>query len=117
MSFTSLLVNKVSVYRPTTTYTKGVPSKDYPSTATAKNVKCNIQAGSQYGIMGQGALVPKIHGYETEELYVVFFEYGSNVQKDDKVIDEKGRTFIVKTMPEDVSGRAHHVEALLGLEE
>jgi len=118
MSFLGLLVNTVSIYRPTVTYVKGVATKTYPGTATHESVACSIQfhrAGA-LGI-GGGSQQPTSHGYETIEGWWIGFDYGTDVLKDDKLMDERGRVFIVQTVPVDVTGRQHHIECFLSLQE
>ena len=110
MSYDELLVNTIEVFRPTVTYVKGVSNKVYPVVATGTNIKCNIQFLSS----GQ---VPKEYGYEVEGSWWGFFEYGANVLKDDKIVDEDDREFIVKSMPLDTVGLKHHIEARLAIEE
>ena len=106
MSFESLLVNKVTISRPTVAYTDGVSSKAY--TVLSTKTKCNIQWTS-----AKSALNSLRKGFELKEGWNAFFKYAVNLKVDDKVEDEKGRTFIVKTDPEDVTGRKHHVEVVL----
>ena len=107
MSYSGLLVNKVSVFRPTVTYLKGRPTKTYAASDT--DVPCNIQY-----ITGK-ALTPTVHGYEDVEGWTAFFEFGANIQKDDGLIDEKGREFIIQSVPADVTGREHHMEVRLDI--
>ena len=117
MSFDSLLINIVTITRPTITYSYGVPTKTYTSVATG--VKCSIQyrGGGGFGIGGGGALIPTAHGYEVVEGWIAAFKYGIDVNKDDRLTDERGRTFIVKSDPIDVTGRSHHIESQLAIEE
>lgn len=116
MSFLGLLVNKATILRPAVTYVKGVPTKTYTSVAT--NLACSIQylSGGSY-FFGLGSQVPTEGGYETIEGWFGAFEYGANIQKDDKLVDEKSRIFIVKSVPVDVVGREHHIEAQLAIQE
>lgn len=109
MSYTGLLVNRVSVNRPSVSYTKGRSKKEYDLEAT--DVPCNIQY-----ITGK-ALTPTVHGYEDVEGWTCFFEFGANIQKDDSLMDEKGREFIVQSAPADVTGRKHHMEMRLDIQE
>lgn len=109
MSYSGLLVNKVSVFRPTVAYTKGRSTKTY--TAGDTDVPCNIQY-----ITGK-ALTPMVQGYENVEGWTCFFEFDADILKDDKLTDEKGREFIVQSAPVDITGRKHHVEARLDIQE
>lgn len=116
MSFKSLLVNTVDVSRPSVTYAKGVPTKTYASVATG--VICNIQyLRGGVGGFGFGSQHAAEQGYEIEEGWFAAFEYGANVSKDDMLVDEKGREFIVKSSPQDVVGRKHHIECNLAIVE
>lgn len=116
MSFHSLLVNTVTVSRPSVTYVKGVPTKSYASVVT--ELICNIQyMRGGVGGFGFGSQHTTEHGYEIEEGWFGAFEYGANVRKDDLLTDEKGREFIVKSSPQDVVGRKHHVECALAIQE
>jgi len=112
MSFSSGLVNTVSIYRPTTTFGVGGKSvKTYAEVDTG--VACNIQAvNSQRDNFSRDT-----GGYEFQSEWMAFFEYGIDIQKDDKIIDEKSRTFIVQSSPEDMVGRKHHIEVGLAKEE
>ena len=112
VSYSSLLVNTCSVYRPTVTYTKGRANKAYGA-AVATGVRCNIQWHSG----GTDTQHAREQGYTVIEGWFGFFEYGVDVQKDDRIVDEKGRSFIVKSVPVDVTGRKHHIESGLEIEE
>jgi len=116
VSFLGLLVNSVAVSRPTVAYSKGVATKTYTGVAT--NLACSIQylSGGGY-FFGLGSQVPTEGGYEVIEGWFGAFEYGANIQKDDKLVDEKSRIFIVKSVPVDVVGREHHIEAQLAIQE
>ena len=106
MSYNSLLVNKVTISRPTVAYTDGVSTKSYSVISTS--TKCNIQwisAASSFDFQNKG--------FELNEGWVGFFKHAVNLKVDDKLSDEKGRIFIVKTSPEDTTGRKHHVECRL----
>uniref|UniRef100_A0A6M3M7X1 Head-tail joining protein n=1 Tax=viral metagenome TaxID=1070528 RepID=A0A6M3M7X1_9ZZZZ len=109
MSYSGLLENKISIFRPTVTYLKGRPTKTYVAGDT--DVPCNIQY-----ITGK-ALTPAVHGYEDVEGWRIFFEYDADIQKDDKLTDERGRVFIVQSAPIDVTGRKHHIECLVDVQE
>lgn len=115
MSFAGLLINTVTVYRPTVSYTKGAATKTFVSVATG--VKCNIQFSTGVAGYGQGSIQVTTHGQETAEDYWAAFEHGADVQKGDKIVDEDGRSFIIVTAPIDVVGREHHIEAKLALDE
>lgn len=110
MSFSGLLINKVSVVRPTVTYTRGRPSKTYTDTV-ATGVPCRIQYVTKEDIY------PKDQGYEFASGWNAFFEYGANIRKDDQITDERGRVFIVQSSPTDVTGKSHHPEVKLQLVE
>ena len=116
MSYDNLLVNKVSVYRPTVSYTKGRSTVTYPSSATSSNVPCNIQYLFGAGVSG-GTREVTAHGFETEGGWWGFFKYGASIQKDDKIVDENSRSFIVLSGPLDVVGRQHHQEVRLSVVE
>ena len=116
MSLLSLLVNRVTVSRPTVTYVKGVSSKTFTEVTT--DLPCSIQylTGGGY-FFGLGSQVPTVSGYETIEGWFGAFEFGADIQKDDKIVDEQSRTFIIKSAPTDVVGRKHHIETQLALQE
>jgi len=116
MSYESLLVNTISVYRPTVSYTKGRSTVTYPTTATAKNIHCNIQYVFGGGVAA-GTREVTGHGFETEGGWMGFFMLGANIQKDDKIVDEDGRSFIILSNPLDVVGRGHHMEVRLSVVE
>ena len=108
MSYSGLLINTCSVFRLTVTYTKGRSKKNYaPVPGT---LKCRIQ----WHKGGTDTQHAREQGYEVIEGWFGFFEYGANLQKDDGIIDERGREFIVKSVPVDVTGMKHHIES--GLE-
>lgn len=111
MSYSGLLINTCNVFRPTVTYTKGRPSKAYA--AGAVGIKCRIQ-WHKGGTDTQHAREP---GYTVIEGWFGFFEYGANIQKDDRIVDEKGRSFIIKSVPADVTGMKHHIECGLEIRE
>ena len=106
MSYNSLLVNEVTITRPSVAYTDGVSTKSY--TVINTKIKCNIQwisSASSFDLQNKG--------FELTEGWVGFFKHAVNLRIDDKITDEKGRVFIVKTSPEDITGRKHHVECRL----
>lgn len=109
MSYLGLLINTVSITRPTVAYTKGRSAKTYASVDTG--VKCRIQY-----ISGED-MYPKVQGYEYASGWNGFFEYGVNLQKDDLIVDERSRSFIVQSNPTDVTGKSHHPEVKLELVE
>jgi len=110
MSYTGLLVNLATISRPAVTYSKGrVSSKAY--TIVDTKVPCNIQ------LIAKEALTPYEHGYEDVEGWQAFFEYSVDLLKDDRIVDERGRTFIAQSAPIDVTGRKHHVEVKLEIQE
>ena len=117
MSYSSLLVNTVTVERPTVTKVKGVQTKGYATVSTLTS--CNIQYLS-FGGMGAGSgagVGATEHGYETVQSWFGAFEYETDIQKDDKITDELGRVFIVTAAPLDVVGRKHHIECALSIQE
>ena len=87
MSYDSLLVNTVCVYRPIITYSKGRSTVTYPTTAHCINLPCNIQFVFGSGVAGGTREVTE-HGFETVGGWWGFFKYGANIQKDDKIVDE-----------------------------
>jgi hypothetical protein len=109
MSYSGLLINRVTITRPTATYTKGRSAKAYASVAT--DVHCRIQY-----VTGED-MYPKVQGYEYASGWNGFFEYGVNIRKDDLIVDERSREFVVQSDPQDVTGMSHHVEAKLELQE
>ena len=116
MSYDSLLVNEVDVYRPTVSYVKGRSTVTYPTTATAKNIPCNIQFVFGGGVAA-GTREVTGHGFETEGGWIGFFKYGVNIQKDDKIVDENSRCFVILSAPLDVVGKGHHMEVRLSVME
>ena len=116
MSYDSLLVNKISVYRPAATYSKGRSTVTYPTTANYSNIACNIQFVFGSGV-GGGTRDVTEHGFETAGGWWGFFMYGANIQKDDKIVDESGRVFILLSAPLDIVGKGHHVEVRLSVVE
>jgi len=108
MSYSALLINIVSIFRPTVTYVKGEPTKTYVPVDT--DVPCAIQ----WHKGGSDTQQERIQGYETVEGWFGFFEYGLDIRKDDLITDERSREFVVVSTPEDVTGRYHHIE--VGLE-
>jgi len=111
VSYSGLLINTCSIYRPTVTYTRGRPAKTYAVVATG--VKCRIQ----WHKGGTDIQSPREQGYEAIAGYFGFFEYGANIQKDDKIIDDRNREFIITSSPIDTAGYYHHVEAALKIQE
>ncbi len=109
MSFSGLLINTVTVTRPTVIYAKGRSSKSYVFVVT--DIPCRIQY-----VTGED-MYPKVQGYEYASGWNGFFEYGVNIRKDDQLVDERSREFIVQSDPIDVTGMSHHVEAKLELVE
>ena len=112
MSFSSGLVNTVSINRPTTTFGVGGKSvKTYAvvSTGTACNIQSTMSQKDNFS--------RDTGGYEFQSEWMAFFEYGIDIQKDDKIVDERSRTFIVQSAPEDMVGRMHHIEVGLAKEE
>ena len=116
MSYDSLLVNTVCVYRPIITYSKGRSTVTYPTTAHCINLPCNIQFVFGSGVAGGTREVTE-HGFETAGGWWGFFKYGANIQKDDKIVDEDGRCFVVLSAPLDIVGKGHHVEVRLSVVE
>ena len=114
MSFIGLLRNRVTIVRPSVTYTKGVPSKTYSSVDS--NVRCSIQYVGAV-VEGFGSQQPTQHGYETSEGWWGAFIFGTDIQMDDRITDDLGRVFIVKSVPLDVAGREHHIECNLALQD
>ena len=111
MSYSALLINTVSISRPTVTYVKGEPTKAYA--AVDAGVSCAIQ----WHKGGSDTQYEKLRGYETVEGWFGFFEYGQDIQKDDRITDERSRLFIVSSSPVDVTGRSHHIEVGLEIQE
>ena len=111
MSLEGLLVNSVSVYRPTTAYSKGVPTKSYA--LTASSIPCNIQYISAAATKQR----EREFGYVEAEGWYGFFLYGTDIDEDDKIVDENGRSFIIKTTRSDTVGRKHHIECRLEIQE
>jgi hypothetical protein len=112
MSFLGLLINTVSITRPTVAYVKGRSTKTYASVATG--IACRIQWVTREEIY------PKVQGYEYAGEWNAFFDYNADssfLQKDDLLIDELGREFIVQSAPIDVTGLRHHVECKLEIQE
>ncbi len=109
MSFIGLLINTVAITRPTATYVKGRSTKTYASVATG--VKCRIQWVTREEIY------PKTQGYEYAGEWNVFFAYGVDLLKDDLLVCERGRKFIVQSAPIDVTGMKHHSEVKIELVE
>ena len=116
MSYDSLLVNAVSVYRPVASYSKGRSTVTYPTTANYSNIPCNIQFVLGAGVAGGTRDVTE-HGFETAGGWWGFFKYGASIQKDDKIVDENGRCFVVLSAPLDIVGKGHHVEVRLSVVE
>ena len=114
MSYGSLLVNSVSIYRPTATYVKGRSTVTY--VVCSVDIKCNIQFVFGSGV-GGGTRDVTEHGFETAGGWWGFFKYGVNIQKDDKIIDENNRCFIILSAPLDIVGKGHHVEVRLSVVE
>lgn len=110
MSYSGLLINRVTINRPSVAYTKGRATKTAP-TVIDTDVHCRIQY-----ISGED-MYPKVQGYEYASGWNGFFEYGVNLQKDDLIVDERSREFVVQSDPQDVTGMSHHVEAKLELQE
>lgn len=118
MSYLGLLINTCDVIRPTISDDHGTETKDYDRTSpVAEDLVCRIQYFSSMAVEGTGSLEPSIHGYEINEGYFAFFEFGANIQIDDMVVDDKGREFIVVSAPEDVTGMEHHIEVRLSFNE
>ncbi len=117
MSFLGLLVNLVDGERPTIARTRGVEAKMY--TATVSDLICSIQyrQGGALGSGGYGSLGATEHGYEVYEGWWGIFNHGEDIQKDDRLTDESGRVFIVKSDPLDMTGRGHHQECILAIVE
>lgn len=111
MSLEGLLVNSVSVYRPTTTYSKGVPTKSYSGSPIVTGMPCNIQYISA-AITKQRE---REFGYVMAEGWYGFFLYGADIKEDDKIVGENGRSFIVKSTRLDTVGHRHHIECKLEL--
>ena len=110
MSFAGLLINTVTITRPTVAYTKGRPTKTY--VAVDIGVPCRIQWVTKEEIN------PETRGYVMVGEWNAFFEHNIDpnfLQKDDMIVDERGREFIVQSAPIDVTGMSHHVEAKLEL--
>ena len=116
MSYDSLLVNSISVYRPVASYSKGRSTVTYPATANYSNIPCNIQFVLGAGVAGGTREVTE-HGFETAGGWWGFFKYGANILKDDKIIDEDGRCFVVLSVPLDIVGKGHHIEVRLSVVE
>ena len=109
MSYSGLLINTCSVHRPSVAYTKGRPTKTYAA-AHATGVQCRIQ----WHKGGTDTQHAREQGFEVIEGWFGFFEYGAPILKDDMIVDDKGREFIIKSVPADVTGMKHHIEC--GLE-
>jgi len=110
MSFSGLLINRVTITRSSVAYAKGRPTKTYP-TIVATGVPCRIQYVTKEDIY------PKTQGYEYASGWNSFFEYGVDLLKDDLLVDERSREFIAQSDPVDVTGMSHHVEVKLELVE
>ena len=111
MSYLGLLINTCSISRPSVTYTKGRPSPKVYALVSA-GVSCRIQ----WHKGGTDTQHPREQGYETMEGYFGFFVYGQDIQQDDRIVDERTRAFIVKSVPPDVTGMSHHIEVGLEIE-
>lgn len=109
MSFSGLLINSVSITRPTVAYTKGRSTKTY--TAVVEDVPCRIQW------VTKEEMNPRTQGYEMVGEWNAFFEHGVNLRKDDMLTDERGREFIAQSVPIDVTGMSHHSEVKLEIVE
>ncbi len=110
MSFSGLLINTVTITRPSVAYTKGRSAKTYTN-VVAEDVHCRIQWVTKEEIN------PRTQGYELVGEWNAFFENEVNLRKDDQLTDEIGRVFIAQSAPVDVTGKRHHVEAKLELVE
>ena len=118
MSYSGLLINRCNVVRPSIATSHGTKDKTYNTgSPDVVDLRCRIQFFSSMAVTGGGSLEPTPHGYETVEGYFGFFEYGVSILLGDLLIDEKGRQFIVVSVPLDVSGMKHHVECRLALRE
>ena len=113
MSFSGLLINTVTIVRPSvahTTAAKGRATKVYTDTI-AEDVPCRIQW------VTKEEMNPRTQGYEMVGEWNAFFEYDVALRKDDQITDERGRVFIAQSAPIDVTGMSHHVECKLELVE
>ncbi len=118
MGFLGLLINRCNVVRPSIATSYGTKDKTYNTgSPDVTGLICRIQFFSSMAVTGGGSLEPTAHGYEVVEGYFGFFEFGANVLIDDLIVDEKGRQFIVVSVPLDVTGMKHHIEARLSLRE
>lgn len=117
MSFTGLLVNTVSRERRTTTNTRGQPTVTWGTAVTG--IKCSIQymGSGGFGVGGMGSIQPLMQGLEVLEVWWGIFEYGASVAKGDRITDERSRVFMVKSDPQDMTGRRHHQECMLAIVE
>lgn len=117
MSFVGLLVNTASIDRPSITRVRGVQTKSYDP--HIDGVICSIQyrMGGGLGSGGYGSLGATEHGYEVYEGWWGIFDMGVDILKDDRLTDERGRVFIVKSDPLDMTGRSHHQECVLAIVE
>jgi len=110
MSFEELLVNTVKIERPSQEYVDGVPTETFTTISAA--TKCNIQF-----ITSSKGFTPSETGDDIIEGWMAFFLYGVDIRMRDKITDELENIYIVQTSPHDVTGRRHHLEVKLEIEE